>query len=99
MYIALTLQAYNSNFLLQLKQIPTGMSPVGVLKEFGNFPRKYLKWSHFIKVTGLLSTILAKNCGKMIAVWGIMIYLSAPPVSMLCWASAGSQNFQKSRLS
>ena len=44
------------------------------------------------------STILAKNQGKMIALWKKMIYLSPPPVSMLCWASAGSQNLQKSML-
>ena len=43
MYIPLTLQAYNSNFRLQLKQIPTGIFPVGVLKQFENFPRKDLK--------------------------------------------------------
>ena len=42
------------------------------------------------------STIIAKNWGKMIALWKKMIYLSPPPVSMLCWASAGSQNLQKS---
>ena len=42
-YISLTLQVYNPDFRLQLKQTPTGMFPVSVLKQFGNFPRKDLK--------------------------------------------------------
>ena len=42
-YISQALQVCNPDFQLQLKQIPTGMFPVSVLKQFGNFPRKDLK--------------------------------------------------------